>query len=448
MVLSLGGGIDLRLVRIPAGQFVMGSESGYPDEAPRAVVRVPRPFAMGATEITCAQYAAFDPTHDNRYLDEDGKDHAVPGHIGNHPDQPVMRVSWYEAMAFCRWLSRTSGRKVRLPTEAEWEWAARAGTEQQFFYGDRNADFSKWANLADASRRRAYVRFDGGSRLHVPRNYPRDYRYPLRDDRFVDHWPLLDYVKQYPPNPWGLHDMVGNVSEWTLSDYRPYPYQTGGTDNPDHGPGKKVARGGSWTDRPVSAGSSVRFAYAPHQRVYNVGFRVVVNDVALAEFAHEPIAAVPRPPTCKGYVPYEVPYEMAVEGIAHSDGEFPPREMPAMVFDGSPRTKWFHPKATSTWLQFGLPEASRKPMVAYRISSANDCPHRDPKDWRLLGSNDGGKTWTTLDKQTDQVFKERHQARSFTLKSPEVYKTYRLCIDSPLAAKDGIQFSELVLVPR
>ncbi len=276
--LKLADGVTMTLARIPAGTFVMGSQGGYADEAPRAVTKIAKPFLMGTTEVTNKQYAAFDPTHDTRYLDEHGKDHAVPGFIANHADQPVARVSWQRAMAFCKWLSAKTGKKVTLPTEAQWEWAARAGTTTQFFYGDKDTDFSTLANLADAGRRRTYVKWDGGSKIHKRRDYPADYLYPLRDDRFTDKWIVVDFVKQYKPNPWGLYDMVGNVNEWTRSDYRAYPYKADDGRNDGDVKTKKVARGGSWFDRPKTAGSSVRFPYESYQMVFNVGFRVIIED--------------------------------------------------------------------------------------------------------------------------------------------------------------------------
>jgi formylglycine-generating enzyme required for sulfatase activity len=303
MEIQLAAGVPMRLVKIPAGEFVMGSLSGYRDEFPRAVVKIEKPFAMASTEVTCGQYAAFDPDHDTRYIDEHGKDHSVPGYIANHPDQPVARISWQQANEFCEWLSKKTGKKVRLPTEAEWEWAARAGSGTQFYYGDRDTDFGKLANLADAARRKTYVGWDGGSKIHVRRDYPADYLYPLRDDRFTDYWFIVDYVKQYPPNAWGLHDMVGNVNEWTYSDYKPYPYAAGDGRNGGKLTAKKVARGGSWNDRPVTAGSSVRFAYEPYQRVYNVGFRVVIDGVSDSEFALDPVPARPVPPRAVAAAP-------------------------------------------------------------------------------------------------------------------------------------------------
>ena len=87
---------------------------------------------------------------------------------------------------------------------------------------------------------------------------------------------MVDYVGQTTANPWGLQDMIGNVSEWTLSSYRQYPYDEGDGRNDVSTGERRVARGGSWADRPADAGSSVRRAYEPWQQVYDVGFRVII----------------------------------------------------------------------------------------------------------------------------------------------------------------------------
>jgi len=109
----------MTFARIPAGEFIMGSLTGCADERPRTRVRIQKPFWMGVTEVSNGQYARYDPQHDTRYLDMHGKDHVAPGHIANHPDQPVARVSWREAIEFCRWLSDELGETVTLPTEAQ-----------------------------------------------------------------------------------------------------------------------------------------------------------------------------------------------------------------------------------------------------------------------------------------------------------------------------------------
>jgi formylglycine-generating enzyme required for sulfatase activity len=266
ILVALGDNVTMRLTKIPAGEFVMGSLNGAPDEYPRSVQRIEKPFWIGTTEVTNRQYETFDPDHDTGYLDEDGKDHTTPGYIANHPDQPVARISWNEAKKFCDWLGGRLDMKVDLPTEVQWEWAARAGSAEQFPWGNRDADWSKHANLADASRRFLYTYWPGGSLIHYRRPYPEDSVYPLRDDRYTDSWFIADYVAQSQPNAWGLYDMIGNVSEWTKSDY------------PHGEPGRKIARGGSWIDRPKVSGNSVKFPYLPHQKVYDVGFRIVIND--------------------------------------------------------------------------------------------------------------------------------------------------------------------------
>ena len=268
----------MSFVKIPAGGFVMGSNDGASDERPRAVVKIGKPFWMSVTEVTNAQFGEFDSQHDTRYIDMHGKDHSVPGYIANHPDQPVARISWQEAMAFSKWLSVKLKRKANLPTEAEWEWAARAGTQTQFFYGTMETDFSPFANLADQGLRYSKTTFQGGSKLQKRLPYTPENNFPLHDDRFNDNAFVVDYVGQKTANPWGLKDMIGNVSEWTRSSYRPYPYNEGDGRNEGAPQERKVARGGSWADRPADAGSSVRRAYESWQKVYDVGFRMILED--------------------------------------------------------------------------------------------------------------------------------------------------------------------------
>ncbi len=279
--IELGNGVKMTFAQIPAGEFVMGSLDGVPDERPRLVVRVKEPFWMAVTEVTNGQFARFDPEHDTRYVDMHYMDHTVPGHIANHPDQPVARVSWQHAMRFCQWLSRKIGQRVTLPTEAQWEYAARAGTDTQFFYGTMESDFSHFANLADQSLRWYRMKYDGPSALPKRYEYPAEMNFPLHDERFRDKWHVVDYVGQTAPNAWGLRDMIGNVSEWTRSSYRPYPYRDDAR-NDESLAGRKVARGGSWADRPADAGSSVRRAFESWQKVHDVGFRVIISPSSAA----------------------------------------------------------------------------------------------------------------------------------------------------------------------
>ncbi len=273
-----GEALTIHFQRIPAGRFVIGSNAGYPDEALANVVEIEAPFWMSTLEISNDHYALFDPAHDTRYYDEHGKDQAVPGYIGNHGEQPVARVSWLEAQAFCEWLGRRIDRRVALPTEAQWEWAARAGTQTPFYYGDLDADFSTFANLSDHTRLFTKTGWDGGSKIHVRRSYDPEHHYPLRDDRSDDGCMATNYTGSYRANAWGLEDMIGNVCEWTRSSYRPYPYRADGGRNDGDPRARKVARGGSWHDRPVDATASVRTAYESWQKVFNVGFRVVIEE--------------------------------------------------------------------------------------------------------------------------------------------------------------------------
>ena len=172
-----GRNVVLEFVLVPAGEFVMGSNDGRPDERPLTRVRIDRPFWMGKFELTDQQYAVFDPNHDSRYWNPGGKDHGGRGFPMNHALQPVVRVSWERAMAFCRWLSEKTGEAFRLPTEAEWEWACRAGSGKPFFRGNYGQRFSTWANMADKTYVRRFERygdsrFSDGSRVPVTVPWP------------------------------------------------------------------------------------------------------------------------------------------------------------------------------------------------------------------------------------------------------------------------------------
>ena len=147
--IELAAGVFMELVRIPAGEFVMGSAEGYCDEGPPHRVRIGQAFWMGRLEVTNEQYRQFDPSHDSRVESRFAMQFGVRGFYVNKPDQPVVRVSWQQALAFCEWLSRQTGERFSLPTEAQWEYACRAGTDTLFYYGDGNTDFSQFANLAD-----------------------------------------------------------------------------------------------------------------------------------------------------------------------------------------------------------------------------------------------------------------------------------------------------------
>ncbi len=266
MKVALAEGLAMEFALIPAGQFVMGDPNGAPDESPVSVVKIEKPFYMGTCEVTAEEYAAFDSSHDNGYISVFNKDQSNRGEPANRPRQPVIRVSWEQAMAFCEWLSKKTGRKFTLPTEAQWEYACRAGTATPLNYGQCDADFGKFANLAD---RRLENLCRGDSPKWIPAL-----------TNVNDGAVVTDNVGRYEPNAWGQCDMHGNVAEWTLTTARPYPYAADGRDR-GLADGRKIVRGGSFYDRPGRARSSFRLSYPPWQRVFNVGFRVAALDEPL-----------------------------------------------------------------------------------------------------------------------------------------------------------------------
>ncbi|MCX6360259.1 MAG: SUMF1/EgtB/PvdO family nonheme iron enzyme [Armatimonadetes bacterium] len=278
--LKLGAGQSLALVRAPAGEFAMGSDEGHPDEAPVARVRIRKPFWIGATEVTNAQYRLFDPNHDSRVADALSYQFGQRPWSLNEPDQPVCRVSWQQAMAFCRWLSARTGRRVTLPTEAQWEWACRAGSGSAYSFGPMGADYASYANLGDKrlSLFAADTSADNYFSIRTIANPNRFDDWIPKDAGHDDGNQLAARPGAYKPNPWGLADMHGNVAEWTRSLYAPYPYRDDDGRNDPRVAGERVVRGGSWWTRPFQATSSYRTPYAPYQPVMDTGFRIVVEE--------------------------------------------------------------------------------------------------------------------------------------------------------------------------
>ncbi len=223
------------LVPIPAGAFWMGDDSGRPDERPVRRVWVDA-FAAARTPVTNAEYAIFLAATGHtpaRFLDDARF---------NHPAQPVVGVSWHDAVAYCAWLSEQSGHRCRLPTEAEWERAARGGRERETYpWGD---DPIGWS--AD---------------------------------------PALARVRQEQPNPvglslpngFGLLDMGYNVHEWCSDWYAP-TYYTAAPDRNPHGPEagtRRASRGGAWRHQIQVCRNAARSSLNPTFRYNDYGFRVV-----------------------------------------------------------------------------------------------------------------------------------------------------------------------------
>ncbi|MSU56741.1 MAG: formylglycine-generating enzyme family protein [Pedosphaera sp.] len=250
-----GSEVEYQMVPIPAGEFTMGSPEAEkerkPDEGPQHRVKI-APFWMGKYEVTWDQYLIFQYVDDELKLREahptDTNVNAISDAVTRpskpYPDMsfgmgrkaglPVISMTQHAANKYCHWLSAKTGHFYRLPTEAEWEYACRAGTATTFYFGDdvsKLKDHAWFFDNSDSSYRK---------------------------------------VGKKPPNPWGLYDMVGNVSEWVLDQYDPDYYQTfnatGATAdawNRATKPYPHSVRGGSWDDdapalRSASRGKSDR----------------------------------------------------------------------------------------------------------------------------------------------------------------------------------------------
>jgi formylglycine-generating enzyme required for sulfatase activity len=244
--LDLGNEVSLELVWIPPGEFLMGTDNKDSDEWPRHLVHISPGFWMGRYEVTQAQWQQVMGKNPSAFQ---GSNH------------PVERVSWEDSRDFLKKLNRlaaaqwSDGLQARLPTEAEWVYACRAGTQTAFWFGDDASELSKYGNYADASE-----------------TVELSWRDLQHDDRFSGTAP----VGSFPPNPWGLHDMHGNVWEWCADWYGPYP--TNAVTNPA-GPkdGKRrVIRGGGWGVTAEDCRSANRYRFKPDVNGGNVGLRIVV----------------------------------------------------------------------------------------------------------------------------------------------------------------------------
>jgi len=247
--LDLGNGVKLTLAHIPAGSFAT---------ADGRAAEIKKPFWISLDEISNEQYARFDSAHDS-FMERGEYMQFTPQERGyplNTPTQPVCRVSFESAKAFCLFAAQKCGARVRLPSGDEWEWAARAGAPTPLFYGEVNADFSRFANLADAVFRKMERLRSNMPGAAIPAWRP-------AITNCSDGFRVSSPVGTFTPNAWGLYDVHGNVWEWTDDPL------------PD---GRACARGGSWWKRPKYATFASRVAYPPWQRVYDVGFRVLLEE--------------------------------------------------------------------------------------------------------------------------------------------------------------------------
>jgi formylglycine-generating enzyme required for sulfatase activity len=277
-----GSNVAFEMVPIPGGTFLMGSPEDEPkrqeDEGPQVTVKI-APFWMGKHEVTWDEYDIFAFSYDLRKKREAGIDpaqqsegerladaitrptppYADPTFGMGRDGQPVICITHHAAMEYCRWLSAKTGKIYRLPTEAEWEYACRAGTTTPYSFGDGDIDEYAW---------------------------------------YVENAEKPQPIGKKKPNPFGLFDMHGNVAEWVLDHYRKDAYtlfaRMQPADRPVILPDEKeypyVARGGSWDDDPEMLRSAVRRASHPEWSIQDpqrpqsiwwhtdatfVGFRIV-----------------------------------------------------------------------------------------------------------------------------------------------------------------------------
>ena len=230
---DLGNNVKLEMVTIPAGSFTMGSdESDYDDEKPQHQVKL-QEFYLGKYPVTQEQYQAIMGNNPSKFKD--------------NPKNPVELVSWDDAQEFCQKLNQKTGKKYRLPTEAEWEYACRAGTQTRYYFGD------------DEKQLGEYAWFDKNS---DSKTHP---------------------VGQKKPNNWGLHDMSGNVWEWCEDPWhdsyanKPEDIKNNGNSIwSDSNESRHILRGGSWDYDSRSCRSAYRFGSYADYGVYDGGFRLVL----------------------------------------------------------------------------------------------------------------------------------------------------------------------------
>ena len=297
LAVDLGGGVKLKMTVIPAGEFKMGGEESveataaffkktygegyltadfFESEHPQHRVRISKPFYLGTYHVTRGQFRQF--VADTGYK-TDAEKGERPGAFGWDPDKkefdfnakyswrnagfeqtdehPVVNVSWNDAVAFCEWLSKKEKKTYRLPTEAEWEYACRAGTTTRYSSGDDPETLAKVGNVADATAKAKFPDWTGTIKAS-------------------DGYVFTSPVGSFQPNAFGLHDMHGNAWQWCSDWYGDKDYSTSPTDDPT-GPDSgdlRVLRGGSWTLGPSVARSAKRGRDTPVSRDNLVGFRV------------------------------------------------------------------------------------------------------------------------------------------------------------------------------
>jgi formylglycine-generating enzyme required for sulfatase activity len=266
------------MIVIPAGSFTMGSPDGsqdrYPDEGPQRLVTIAQPFAVSKFAVTYDQFAAFvrNTNHDagsQCWTFEEGKGEVRerswrnPGFptVGN---QPVVCLSWNDAKAYVTWLSSKTGNPYRLPTEAEWEYAARGRTEPvpytRWFFGDDENDLCRYGNSMDHT-----------ARISIEANQT----WPFAE--CSDGYAYASPVGSFMPNNFGLYDMVGNAWQFTEDCYHD-SYAGAPSDGSAWTTGecvRRTNRGGGWSVFPKNLRTPMRGRTLPEDRFTSTGIRLV-----------------------------------------------------------------------------------------------------------------------------------------------------------------------------
>jgi formylglycine-generating enzyme required for sulfatase activity len=240
------------MVVVPSGQFIMGSppsETGrQDDEGPPHLVTIAKPFAVGKYEVTFREWEACVADRACAQAKDEGY---------GRDRRPVIHVNYEQAVGYAEWLSEKTGRKYRLLSEAEWEYAARAGSDKARFWGSGTDRACQFANVYDTT---------GKAKRE----------YPWENFGCDDGYAVTAPAGSFKPNAFGLYDMLGNVSEW-VEDCWNQSYAGAPADGRVWASGdcsRRVSRGGSWYSTPALVRSAKRDRYEPSARNDNLGFRV------------------------------------------------------------------------------------------------------------------------------------------------------------------------------